>query len=43
LGVSCQFFLLNLKNFEKLVPMIKNILHDFFVHVFKLKSFFNTS
>ncbi len=43
LGVSCQFFLLNLKNLEKFIPTIMNVLHGFHLHVFKLEAFISTS
>jgi hypothetical protein len=43
LGVFCRFVLLNLKNFEELIPMIMNVLCGFILQFFKLETFLNTS
>jgi hypothetical protein len=43
LGVSCRLVLLNLKNFEELIPMIMNVLRGFILQFFKLETSLNTS
>ncbi len=43
MGVSCRLVLLNLKNFEELIPMIMNVLRGFILQFFKLETSLNTS